>query len=240
MSILGKYVEQANNPSDINEHLPTLREYANQCETILELGVRGCVSSWAFAQGLLENGKQTKHLFCNDLTPCDIKDLIAKCRTNGIDIKYKWCSDLDPAFQPGTFDLIFIDTLHVYGQLKRELTKFAPLSRKYIVLHDTTSDGIKGEAIRLGMNVNELSKQTKIPQNEITKGLWPAVTEFVQQNPEWTVHKRYTNNNGLTILKRINPLVNNSSVPNGSHPTRCSICLLAVLFLFLWVIFSKP
>ena len=46
-------------PSDINEHLPTLFAYTTDCESVVELGVRGCVSSWAFLYGLLNNNKFT-------------------------------------------------------------------------------------------------------------------------------------------------------------------------------------
>ena len=34
------------------------------------------------------------------------------------------------------------------------------------------------------------------------KGLQPAIIEFLNDNPEWFLFKEYTNNNGLTILKR--------------------------------------
>ena len=60
--IQSKYTSLCYTYSDINEHLPTLYRYASQCESILELGVRGCVSSWAFAFGLLSNGKNIKKL----------------------------------------------------------------------------------------------------------------------------------------------------------------------------------
>jgi hypothetical protein len=43
-----KYSQLCNTPSDINEHLPCLKEYASKCESVFETGVRGCVSSWAF------------------------------------------------------------------------------------------------------------------------------------------------------------------------------------------------
>jgi len=44
--------------------------------------------------------------------------------------------------------LVFIDTWHVYGQLKRELAKYAPLTKKYILMHDTTVDEWVGESVR--------------------------------------------------------------------------------------------
>ena len=100
-------------------------------------------------------------------------------------------------------DLVFIDTLHVYGQLKRELTKFAPFTRRYLVLHDTTTDGEDGECLRLGTDTQALSRQTGIPEFELKVGLWPAVEEFLEAHQgEWALHERYKNNNGLTVLKR--------------------------------------
>ena len=38
---------------------------------------------------------------------------------------------------------------------------------------------------------------------ENNKGLWDAVTEFLDENNDkWELFKRYTNNNGFTIIKR--------------------------------------
>ena len=40
-------------PSDINEHLATLRMYASRVGSIAEMGVRKVVSTWAFLLGLV-------------------------------------------------------------------------------------------------------------------------------------------------------------------------------------------
>ena len=37
-----------NTPSDINEHMPTLYQFACTCSHITEMGVREVVSTWAF------------------------------------------------------------------------------------------------------------------------------------------------------------------------------------------------
>lgn len=71
-------------------------------------------------------------------------------------------------------------------------------------MHDTTVDEWDGETIRCGWNAHEQSAQTGIPVEEINKGLWPAIEEFLATHPEWVIDRRYTNNNGLTILKRNN------------------------------------
>jgi hypothetical protein len=69
--------------------------------------------------------------------------------------------------------------------LKEELRLHADKAKKYIVFHDTT----------LFENVNEGGGG---------RGLWPAIEEFLAEHSEWEIKERYTNNNGLTVLRRIN------------------------------------
>jgi hypothetical protein len=189
---------------DINEHLPTLAQYASECETVAEFGVRGCVSSWAFCVGLLKNSSSKKSLFMNDIEQCDVSVLKSIVGDAGIHAEHAWINDLELDTGDKRFDLVFIDTWHVYAQLKRELAKYAPIANKYIIMHDTEIDGIYGETIRNGWNAQEQSRETGFPVEEINKGLMPAVNEFLASNNNWTLHKHYTNNNGLTVLKRTN------------------------------------
>ena len=196
-----KYQLLCQTPSDIFEHLPTLCKYASDCESVLELGVRGCVSSWAFLYGLLLNQKPKKVLLMNDLFPCDIQELLnASKQTNAI-VQYCWINDLQLNVQTEV-DLTFIDTWHVYGQLKRELEKFSSITKKYIIMHDTTVDEIYGESMRLGLNIHQQCIETGWERQEIEGGLWKAIEEFLETHPEWSLYQRFVNNNGLTILKR--------------------------------------
>jgi hypothetical protein len=88
-------------------------------------------------------------------------------------------------------DLLFIDTWHAYQQLKGELAKHHSKVNKYIVLHDTSNFEFQDET-----SYEEWGWKGE------NKGIWPAVEEFLQERTEWELHERYTNNNGLTILKR--------------------------------------
>ncbi len=196
-------VEPYQNSSDIMEHLITLYKYANESNSVFETGVRGCISSWAFLFGLLnQNNNVKKKLLLNDIDECNIGELLNVSRYfNNIEVKYVWINNLELELNE-TYDITFIDTWHVYGQLKRELDKFKNITAKYIILHDTTIDAIDGESIRVGSNVEEQSKNSGIPVYEITKGLWEAVLEFINNNQDWYIKEKYENNNGLTVLAR--------------------------------------
>lgn len=200
--IKSKYEHLCSRRSDINEHLPTLYKYASECDSVIELGVRGVVSSYAFIYGLLNNQKSTKKIFMNDISPCNINNILDNTKTLDIDVKYKWINDLQLEI-PENYDITFIDTWHVYAQLKRELDKFSQVTNKYIIMHDTTVDGIHGESMRKRMNIESQSKNTGFPIDEISKGLQPAIDEFLVKNSNWKVKEVFTNNNGLTILERI-------------------------------------
>lgn len=197
-----KYLSLCETPSDINEHLPTLHQLATECNTILELGVRSVVSSWAFINGLTANLTTiNKKLFLNDVDECNISELLEHTNNLPIEIQYQWVNCLDLEFGDNKFDMVFIDTWHVYGQLKRELNKFSKIANKYIVMHDTTVDEIYGETIRCKLDSEKQSQETGIPVEEILQGLGKAINEFLEENPNWEIKKKYTNNNGLTILQ---------------------------------------
>ena len=103
-------------------------------------------------------------------------------KENGIDFQFKIANTLDLEIEET--DLLFLDTDHTYNQVKGELSLHGNKSKKFIIFHDTTTFEFKG-------------------MNGDTIGLWPAIEEFMSENPHWVICERFNNNNGLTILKRI-------------------------------------
>jgi hypothetical protein len=172
------YNLKCSTPSDINEHLPTLKKYAEECEHITEMGVRWVVSTYALLMG---KPKRMISYDINEIVWQPILDIV-KYDT---DFEFRVANTLDLEIEET--DLLFIDTLHNYNQLKGELTLHGNKSRKYIIFHDTTTFEWTGESYK--GKVGEI-------------GLWPAITEFLEENKNWELHERFTNNNGLTILKR--------------------------------------
>lgn len=202
MSVIHEtYVECCNEEkSDINEHLPTLKKYAEDCEHITECGVRGCKSSYAFAEGL--RGRPSTKLIQYDIQyNVAMGPFLDKCKTDNIDVDLRIESNL--TCNREQTDLLFIDTWHIYAQLKREFEYWHTYVNKYIIMHDTTVDEWQGETVRGGQDAESQSKQFGYPLEEIQCGLWPAIEEFLAAHPEWVLHERFTNNNGLTVLRRV-------------------------------------
>lgn len=184
---------------DISEHLPILSMYASKCLHVTECGVRAAVSSYAFANGLV--GKQGAKLIQVDTdSHQNIIEFQSIAKAAGLETTFYQQSDLECPME--NTDILFIDTWHVYGQLKRELDRWHTYAQKYIILHDTTVDEIYGETIRMGCDAQAQSKSSGIPIHEIRKGIWPAVDEFLQTHSEWKLELRMFNNNGLTVLAR--------------------------------------
>ena|SRR3990167_972452 len=135
-----KYQQLCETPSDINEHLPTLKKYACLCDTIIELGVRGMVSTWALLAGLpiamasIDIVDPIEHKGNTDET----KEI---AMVEGIYWKFTKESSLNFKFK--RTELLFIDTIHSYEQLSQELKLHAPRTVKYIIMHDTVIPEMK-------------------------------------------------------------------------------------------------
>lgn len=191
---------------DIFEHLHTLYSYAKKCNSVIELGVRNCVSSYPIIMGLLDNDQNPKRMVSVDIyKSLGLTNLELQAK-NVLNYEFFEGNDLDYNITEN-FDMVFIDTWHVRGQLERELNKYAPRCNKYIIMHDTTVDEFVGESIRNNWDIISQSAQTGFSIKEIQEGLWPAISDFLEKHPEWKIEKRYINNNGLTILRRIKCII---------------------------------
>lgn len=179
--LIDNYEYRCNLVSDINEHLPTLKKYAEDCDHVTEMGVRWLVSTIAFMMG------KPKKLISYDIDPLEnwginTNEVVELGKKNEIDFNFILGNTLELEIEET--DLLFLDTDHTYKQLIGELTLHGNKSKKYIIFHDTTSFEFKG------MNGDII-------------GLWPAIEEFMKDNRHWVIAERFNNNNGLTILKRI-------------------------------------
>jgi hypothetical protein len=181
MSIEELYIQNKENPSDINEHLETLYKYAKECNTIAEFGLRWVCSSYALAHA------RPQKLICVDINNHgNVDSFIELCKMENINAVFHQADTRN--YELEEVDMLFIDTLHTFDQLTKELEIHPPKVKKYMMFHDTVSYG----------NVDEMTGQTG--ENH---GLIPAIKNFLKNNPHWQELETHTNNNGLTILKRV-------------------------------------
>lgn len=190
-----KYDYWCSTPTDINEHLPTIKKYADQCNHITEFGVylsKG--STWAFLMSCAEN--TSKVYFSYD----DKKRLQAQETWNLVkDMNINWTfNENDTTKMPPIeeTDLLLIDTEHVYDVISKELEIHASRVRKFIIFHDTVS--------RWDVSPHPSSPSWLADGNTSspTIGIGPAITEFLQGNPEWCIIEDRKNNNGLMVIAK--------------------------------------
>lgn len=122
---------------DMAPHVATLRRYAGQAQTVVELGVRGGVSTWAILDGLPPEGR----LWSVDIVDCQVPARVSE------DPRWTFLvgDDLDPMIQirlPRRADLVFIDTSHEYAQTALELVYALSLRPTRIILHDYVMEAV--------------------------------------------------------------------------------------------------
>jgi hypothetical protein len=158
------------NAVDIREHLPILKRYASECNSIVEMGVRAIVSTWALLAGRPKS--MTSIDICNPIEfGSNINDVYDICKYEGINFNFIQASTLEISIEPA--ELLFIDTIHTYDQLSKELALHGGKALKYLIFHDT----------------------------ECCPDLNDAIHEYILNHP-WSIKEVYKNNNGLTILER--------------------------------------
>lgn len=147
MTIDERYDVLLQEPSDIQYHLPKLRELASEVDHVCEFGVRTGRSTIALLAGkpeLMRSYDVNGFLLADELRN-EVRDdtdfLFVQRNTREQDIgMIQWP------------DLLFIDTLHTRGQLFYELYYHARNVRRYVVMHDTATFGFVGEDGGKGIN----------------------------------------------------------------------------------------
>ena len=178
--------------TDMWFHFPVLRDVTKDCNTVVELGTRQVVSTWALMMGLAgrpDKGvtidESRRRLTLSNLHTLwsydifnpeeeygiDLEEVKSIAAENGIDWEFKHEDSLKCELPP--CDLIFFDTDHNYKQLSQELKLHGNKARKYLVFHDTTHYALE---------------------------LVPAINEFLEENEEWCILNCENACHGLTIL----------------------------------------
>ena len=170
---------------DMWEHFPTLRTLASECQSVVEMGVRGGCSAFALLAGLEQSAWAGKWMLYLDINDCRNPKLEEIAHQQGVDIEFKQADSRQ--VEVPKCDLLFIDTLHTYGQLKIELELHSDKAYKYIVMHDVEAPwGIANEA----------------DDGSPKEGLQAAIKDFLAENDKWRIKDWHKNCHGLAVLER--------------------------------------
>jgi len=173
----GLYRRSVVTPSDINEHLPHLRELASRVEHVTEFGTRSGCSTSAFLCA------KPKRMQAFDLYRDPVVDSLELAANEvGVDFTFHQTDVLKTEIEET--DLLFIDTWHVEEQMAAELERHASKVRQFLVMHDTETFAHIGETAGHG-------------------GIWPAISDYMRRHPEWRLLEHFPNGNGLTVFARV-------------------------------------
>lgn len=185
------YQDRRATPHSINEHMDTLRHYASKCSVVTEFGVDVGFSTIAF---LAAQPKELHSYDINRQPDIDLIDSIAATETR-TRFEFHHQSSLDARFE--LTDLLFIDSLHDYAQVKQELELHGHKAQSYLVFHDTIAWAYSDE------RPSSYPSEANYSFGKHLKGIGPAIGEYMATHPEWKIIEHLYHQSGLTIYRRV-------------------------------------
>lgn len=172
--IIENYERECSTPSDIVDHLPLIRRYAEQCNHLTELGVRSVVSTWALL------ASNPKRLLSMDIEECPVEEAVRCAKEAEIDFEFRCQDGLENEIEET--DLLLIDTWHTYSHLLLEMLLHEGKVGKYMLLHDTAENW---------------------PENG-HPGMLQAVKDFLKfTKGAWRLKEHVEACHGMTVIERL-------------------------------------
>jgi hypothetical protein len=157
-------------------HHDFIQKYMPECNSFKELGTH----QGASAAAALLGGAKEVHLVDHTLEKYNCQKHLFEnyCKVNDVSLNVYEMSSIDKRCAIAT-DMLHIDSLHEWWWTIQELELHAPITKKYIVLHDTTT------------------------VNNKPSDIWPGLVKFCEENKNWKIKERVIENVGATILERV-------------------------------------
>jgi hypothetical protein len=163
------------NPRDLEKHAGTIIGLASKCEHVTEVTKRK--ESSAF----LVSSKAKKIVTIQEEKDAWTDGLISAAKAEGVDWQHTYQS-LNTTPDIEETDMLFIDSRHNYSRLSRELRRYSPLVKRFIVIHDTALYGKQGDDGGMGMI--------------------QAIKDWMIESPDWFIAYHTGEQYGLTVLGR--------------------------------------
>ena len=161
-------------PRDLNEHMATLRSLASKCDVVAEMTKRRESTVALLAS-------RPKKLISYQEENDAILDTLDRMKDPGTEFALVTGQLHDIPLPDGNVDLLFIDTRHNANRATKELAIWKDYVNRYIVFHDTESNGFTGD--------------------DGQAGLYSAIRPLIEQG-EWFIALHSPNQYGLTVLSK--------------------------------------
>jgi len=183
------YAQHCASGSAMAAHLPRLRALAEGCALAVEFGVKRGASSAALLLG-------ATHVISYDVreTPeARVLEQLAGARW-----EYRLEDSRAAACPP--CDLLFVDSLHTYDQVRAELAAHADHVRRWLVFHDVLTFGTVGAKGESGEQIHPYRRGESVPRDAL--GIRPAIDELLIRDRSWHIAASYSDSHGLLVLRR--------------------------------------
>ena len=176
-------LEKLFSPDDINEHYAVLLALAGKRKRIAECGI-----GYGRLTDLLLTTYPEVLCSCDhrydDIVQSAVTRIKSSAEKRGTAFSFERCDSR--VFDIKDVDLLIIDSYGAYLQVLPELINLSPYVSEYICIHNTS---IYGERTEWGGSPS----------------LRQGIEDFLARNSKWTKIYEYGHNNGMTILKRVDP-----------------------------------
>ena len=170
-----------NSTVEEGKYYSSIRKYAEDCESISELGVRKAEEAVAMMAKGVDKVTLYDLMYAGHINPI-MEDL----EEEGINFmclpRNPIRDELDKA------DLFIISSIHTYNNVKMDLSEVKDKANKYIIVTGTEEFGYKNEAQQAGKK----------------EGVVPAVEEFLQNNPKWEKIDQVPYGKGFIVMSKTN------------------------------------
>lgn len=167
-------------PSDMWDHMGVIRRFARGADSIVEFGTSDRANStFALMAG------HPRWMRCYDVHRYEPTFSYVEKAARDAGIDFAFMIQSSTAAEIDDCDLLFIDDDHKYEHVKRELEMQGKHARKWIILHDTSEFESHDDTI-----------------DRSGRGIWPAITEYMDATGQWEIREKYNQNYGITVLQR--------------------------------------
>jgi hypothetical protein len=183
------YQEHCATPTAMTVHLPRLRALAEGLPLAVEFGVKRGASSSALLLGAAR------------VVSYDIVETPEALRLKAA-AGDRWTYRIQNSITADVpaCDLLFVDSLHTFDQVDRELARHAESVRRYLVFHDVLTFGSVGANGETGAQMWTYRLGESVPQSCL--GIRPAIDALMIRDRSWQIAASYTDSHGLLVLER--------------------------------------